>query len=58
MARSKQSSASARRAPAQDRNELPGERSLIDSSSPKASDPLSSDDIDEQIRAYFAQDLE
>lgn len=58
MSRSKQFSASSSRSPARDPHELTGERSPTDGPSPKASDPLSSDDIDEQIRAYFAQDLE
>ncbi|MGA8708656.1 MAG: hypothetical protein WB646_16915 [Steroidobacteraceae bacterium] len=34
-----------------------GERAQSNESSGKARSPLSADDIDEQIRAYFAQDL-
>jgi hypothetical protein len=58
MARSKAFSPSPPRSPAEDPQALAGERSKTDGSSPNAADPLSADDIDEQIRAYFAQDLE
>jgi hypothetical protein len=40
-----------------DLRDLGSERAKSNKSSVKACAPLSADDIDEQIRAYFAQDL-
>jgi len=59
MASSKESSASppGDSGTPMDPHELQDERSQTDGSSPKACNLLSADEIDEQIRAYFAQDL-